>query len=138
MKYNFWSNDSALIPNSYSLDILQRMVPFMISKSRLREKLGLMLTVNMPKRTKRQLIASLPSQFWFRKGFRTCDALLISSHYLHFSLDCELEFHLFTINFSSNFDMQNHRYLIHKLKFFSIGDQQLNFFWVLLKDLSVS
>ena len=60
------------------------------------------------------------TQFGFRKGFGTSDALLLLAHNLQFSLDMWVEFMVFSLNFSSTFDLFNHQDLLYKLKLMGI------------------
>ena len=70
---------------------------------------------------------SLPnSQFGFRKGLGTCDALLNLSHDLQSSLDRGHESRIVTIDFSYAFDFVNHNALIHKLQLLGIGENLLS------------
>ena len=48
------------------------------------------------------------TQFAYRKGLGTCDALLCVSHTLQSALECGQEAPIVQIDFSSAFDMVNH------------------------------
>ncbi|KAK3894304.1 hypothetical protein Pcinc_001927 [Petrolisthes cinctipes] len=68
------------------------------------------------------------SQFGFRKGLGTCDALLTLSHALQSSLDKGYESRVVAIDFSSAFDRVNHKALLHKLQLIGIGGSLLSIF----------
>ena len=76
------------------------------------------------------------SQFGFRKGLGTCDALLTLSHDLQSFLDRGLESRIVTIDFSSAFDVVNHRALIYKLKLLGIGGNLIKIFTDFLNNRS--
>ena len=64
----------------------------------------------------------LPStQFGFRKGFGTCDALLTFTSDIQAALDSGSETRAVALDFSSAFDSVNHRALIYKLKSIGVG-----------------
>ena len=74
-------------------------------------------------------IGAIPdTQFGFRKGLGTCDALLTLTHDLQSSLDCRHESRIVAIDFSSAFDIVNHKALIYKLQLLGIGGSLLNIF----------
>lgn len=68
------------------------------------------------------------SQFGFRKGLGTCDALLTLVHDIQSSLDINHESRAIALDFSSAFDLVNHEALLYKLKSFGIGGNILNVF----------
>lgn len=68
------------------------------------------------------------SQFGFRKGLGTCDALLTLTHELQCALDKGQESRLVAIDFSSAFDLVNHKALLYKLQLLGIGGNLLNIF----------
>ena len=59
------------------------------------------------------------SQYGFRKGLGTTDALLHASHVLQSALDHGHEAKIVQINFNAAFDRVNHKGLLNKLK--SVG-----------------
>ena len=61
------------------------------------------------------------SQYGFRKGLGTTDALLHASHVLQSALDHGHEAKIVQINFSAAFDRVNHKGLLFKLKSVGIG-----------------
>ena len=64
----------------------------------------------------------LPStQFGFRKGFGTCDALTYLVHNIQSNLDTSSETRLVSLDFSSAFDRVNHKALLYKLRAMGIG-----------------
>ena len=65
-------------------------------------------------------IGVLPTtQFAYRKGLGTCDALLCVSHTLQSSLESEQEARIVQIDFSAAFDRVNHQGILYK--FCSVG-----------------
>ena len=68
------------------------------------------------------------SQFGFRKGLGTCDALLTLTHDVQSSLDLGQESRVVAIDFSSAFDIVNHKALVYKLQLYGIGGNLLNIF----------
>lgn len=68
------------------------------------------------------------SQFGFRKGLGTCDALLTLTHGLQSSLDRGHESRAVAIDFSSAFDIVNHKALLYKLQLYGIGGNLLSIF----------
>lgn len=76
------------------------------------------------------------SQFGFRKGLGTCDALLTLSHDLQSSLDKGYESRVVAIDFSSAFDLVNHKALLYKLQLMGIGGSLLSIFKDFLTDRS--
>ena len=73
-------------------------------------------------------------QFAYCKGLGTCDALLTLTHDLQSSLDCGHESRVVAIDFSSAFDIVNHRALIYKLQLCGIGGSILSIFRNFLTD----
>ena len=59
-------------------------------------------------------------QFGFRKGLVTADALLLLAHDLQASLDRRVELRVFSLYFSSAFDLVDHQAPLFKLRFISI------------------
>ena len=57
-----------------------------------------------------------PTQFGFKKGLGTADALLTLVHDLQLSLDSSLEARVLSLIFSSAFDLVNHDALLYMLK----------------------
>ena len=68
------------------------------------------------------------SQFGFRKGLGTCDALLTLTYEIQLSLDRGQESRGVFLDFSSAFDLVNHQGLLYKLKLCKIGGNLLNIF----------
>ena len=68
------------------------------------------------------------TQFAYRKGLGTCDALLTLTHSLQTSLDLGQESRAVAIDFSSAFDIVNHKALIYKLQLHGIGGNLLHIF----------
>ena len=55
------------------------------------------------------------TQFAYRKGLGTCDALLCVSHTLQSALESGQEARIVQINFSAAFDMVNHQGILYRL-----------------------
>ena len=68
------------------------------------------------------------SQFGFRKGLGTTDALLALTHDLQSSLDDRVESRVISLDFSSAFDLVNHKALLYKLQLMGLGGPVLNIF----------
>ena len=66
------------------------------------------------------------TQFGFRKGLGTCDALLFFSHDLQDALDHGFESRAVALDFSSAFDSVNHAGLLFKLKSMGVGGSFFN------------
>ena len=66
------------------------------------------------------------TQFGFRKGLGTSDALLLLIHEMQSALDRNCESRLVSLDFSAAFDTVNHKGLIFKIKSVGIGGQVLN------------
>ena len=60
------------------------------------------------------------TQFAYRKGLGSCDALLCVSHKLQSALDRGMETRLVQIDFSAAFDRVDHRGIIHKLRLIGV------------------
>ena len=76
--------------------------------------------------SKRNILPS--TQFGFRKGLSTTDALLTLLHDLQSSLDCGSEIRVLSLDFSSAFDLVNHEALLYKLKLIGVGGPIFNVF----------
>ena len=63
------------------------------------------------------------SQFGFRRGLSTSDALLLINHDIQLSLDAGHEARLISLDFSSAFDRVNHKALLFKLRNLGFGGQ---------------
>ena len=66
------------------------------------------------------------TQFAYRKGLGTCDALLCVSHTLQNALESWQEAKIVQIDFSAAFDRVNHLGILHKLCFVGIGGSVLS------------
>ena len=55
------------------------------------------------------------TQFAYRKGLHTCNALLCVSHTLQSALECGQEARIVQIDFSAAFDRVNHRGILYEL-----------------------
>ena len=73
------------------------------------------------------------TQFAYRKGLGTCDALLCVSHTLQSALESEQEARIVQIDFSAASDRVNHQEILYKLSSVGIGGSVLS---VLTKFLS--
>ncbi len=70
---------------------------------------------------------SLPrTQFAYRKGLGTCDALLTVSHMVQRVLDCGGEARIVQLDFSAAFDRVNHSAILHKLGSVGVGGSVLS------------
>ena len=77
---------------------------------------------------------ALPTtQFAYRKGLGTCDALLCVSHTLQSALESGQETRIVQIDFSAAFDMVNHQGILYRLSSVGIGGSVLS---VLMQFLS--
>ena len=65
------------------------------------------------------------TQFAYRKGLGTCDALLCVSHTLHSALESGQEPRIVQIDFSAAFDRVNHLGILYKLCSVGIGGSVL-------------
>ena len=61
------------------------------------------------------------TQFAYRKGLGTCDALLCMSHTLQSALESGQEARIIQIDFSAAFDSVNHQGILYKLCSVGIG-----------------
>ena len=61
------------------------------------------------------------TQFAYRKGQGTCDALLCLSHTLQTALESGQEARILQIDFSAAFDRVNHQGILYKLCSVGIG-----------------
>ena len=66
------------------------------------------------------------TQFAYRKGLGTCDALLCVSHTLQLALESEQEAWVVQIEFSTDFDRVNHQGSLYKLCSVGIGGSVLS------------
>ena len=66
------------------------------------------------------------TQFGFRKGLGTADALIMLNHELQSALDKNCESRLVSLDFSAAFDTVNHKGLIFKLKSVGVGGNTLS------------
>ena len=66
------------------------------------------------------------TQFAYRKGLGTCDALLCVSHTLHSALESGQEARIVHIDFSAAFDRVNHLGILYKLCSVIIGGSVLS------------
>ena len=74
-----------------------------------------------------ELSGVLPTtQFTYRKGLGTCDALLCVSHTLQSALESGQEARIAQINFSAAFDGVNHHGILYKLCSVGIGGSGLS------------
>ena len=64
----------------------------------------------------------LPSQFSYRRGLGTCDALRILPHHLEVALDRDMEGRFFQLDFSVAFGV-SHSGLLYKLRSIGVGGQ---------------
>ena len=76
------------------------------------------------------------TQFAYRKGLGTCDALLYVSHTLQSALVREQEARIVQIDFSTSFDRLNHQGILYKLCSVGIGDSVLSILTPFLSDRS--
>ena len=66
------------------------------------------------------------TQFAYRKGLGTCDALLCVSHTLQSGLESAQEARIVLIDFSAAFDRVNHQGILYKLYFVGVGSSVLS------------
>ena len=76
----------------------------------------------------------LSSQFLYRRGLGTCDALLTVSHHLQAALDRGMEGRLVQLDFSAAFDRVSLRGLQYKLRSIDVGGQLLSIVSEFLSD----
>jgi hypothetical protein len=67
-----------------------------------------------------------PTQFAYRKGLGTSDALLCVSHALQSALDCGQEARVVQLDFSAAFDRVNHVGIVYKLQDAGVGGSFLS------------
>ena len=67
----------------------------------------------------------IPSQFSYRKGLGTCDALLTLYHNLQVALDRGVEGRIIQLDFSAAFDRASHWALLYRLRSMDVGKQFL-------------
>ena len=70
----------------------------------------------------------LNTQFDFRKGIGTTDALLLLTHDMQSYLDKRAESRIVSLDFSFTFHLVNHLGLLYKLKSMGIGESVFNIF----------
>ena len=68
----------------------------------------------------------LTTQFAYRKGLGTCDALLRVAHTLQNALEMGQEARIFQIDFSAAFDRVNHQGILFKLCAVGVGGSVLS------------
>ena len=78
------------------------------------------------------------SQFAYRKGLGTCDALLCVSHTLHSALESGQEARIVQIDFSAAFDRANHLGILYKLCSVGIGGSVLTILTGFIKPITAS
>ena len=66
------------------------------------------------------------TQFAYRKGLGTCDALLCVSHTLQSALESGQEVRIAQIDFSAAFDRVNHQGILYRLSSMGIGGSVLS------------
>ena len=66
------------------------------------------------------------TQFAYRKGLGTCDALLCVSHALQSALESGQEARIVQIDFSATFDRVNHQGILYRLCSVGIGGSELS------------
>ena len=76
------------------------------------------------------------TQFAYRKGLGTCDALLCVSHTLQSALEREQEVRILQTDFSAAFDRVNHQGILYKLCSVGIGGSVLSILTQFLSDRS--
>ena len=74
------------------------------------------------------------TQFAYRKGPGTCDALLCASHTLQSALESGQEARIVQIDFSAAFDRVNHQGILYKLCSVGIGGSVLSILTQFLSD----
>ena len=74
------------------------------------------------------------TQFSYRKGLGTCDALLCVSHTLQSTLEIVQEARIVQIDFSAAFDRVNHQGILYKLCSVGIGSSVLSILIQFLSD----
>ena len=76
------------------------------------------------------------TQFAYRKGLGTCDALLCVSHTLQIALESGQEARIVQIDFSADFDQVNYLGILHKLCSVGTGGSVLSIFTQFLSNQS--
>ena len=76
------------------------------------------------------------TQFAYRKGLGTCDALLCISHTLQSALESGQEARIVQIDFSTAFDRVNHQGIMYKLCFVGFRGSVLSILTQFLSDRS--
>ena len=76
------------------------------------------------------------TQFAYRKGLGTCDALFCVSHTLQSALESEQEARIVQIYFSAAFDRVNHQGILYKLCSVGIGGSVLYIDTVPIKSIT--
>ena len=77
------------------------------------------------------------TQFAYRKGLGTCDALLCMSHTLQNALESGQEARIVQIDFSAAFDRVNHLGIFYRLCPVGIGGSVLSILTVTVKPIRV-
>ena len=77
------------------------------------------------------------TQFAYRKGFGTCDALLCVSHTLQSALESGQEARIVQIDFSAAFNRVNHQGILYRLSSVGIGGFVLSVLTQFLSNRSV-
>ena len=78
------------------------------------------------------------TQFAYRKGLGTCDALLCVSHTMQSTLENGQEARIVQIDFSAAFDRVNHLGILCKLCSVGIGGSVLSILTVSIKPITAS
>ena len=76
------------------------------------------------------------TQFAYRKGLGTCDALLCVSHRLQSALESGQEARIVQIDFSADFDKVNHQGILYKICSVGITGSVLSILTQFLSDRS--
>ena len=76
------------------------------------------------------------TQFAYRKGLGTCDALLFVSYTLQSALESGQEARIVQIDFSAAFDRVNHQGILYRLSSVGIGGSALSVLTQLLSNRS--
>ena len=76
------------------------------------------------------------TQFAYRKGLGTCDALLCVSHTLQSALESGQEARIVQIDFRAAFDRVNHQGILYRLRSVGIGGSVLSILTQFLSDRS--
>ena len=78
----------------------------------------------------------LTTQFSYRKGLGTCDALLDVSYTLQSALESKHEANIVQIDFSAAFDKVNHQGILYRLCFVGIGGLVLSILTQFVKPIT--